>query len=120
MSESKTEGKEHEEYGNRANDGIKVTLPFGWGTVYAHGPMVIAVVLLVGAVALGLFMLRDHDIRSAERDAQMLANQVAFKDSQNESTYVLAKCLLSKEECQKVQLGMPDSLRGKIPGADRR
>ena len=44
------------QYGKRADDGVKVTTPFG--VIEAHGPMVITVVLLVCAVDAQIATLR--------------------------------------------------------------
>lgn len=114
------------DYGNRADDGIKVTTALG--TVQAHGPMVIAVILLVCAVGVIAFMQRDHDIRTQDtmrqmadlRSSQMVTvqeQQARIEKKMDNLTYAT---LLPENQKAGLRLDMPPDLRLQLLNQERR
>jgi hypothetical protein len=94
----------------------------GW-KLKATGANVTAVILVAIAVAVVAFMVRDHDVRAAERSAHVEAEVKTVRGEvqslagrMEETTYVLT---LTDDERKRLKLDMPESLR-KRTGRDPR
>lgn len=101
-----------------ADQSDEIEVKTGMGSVKASGNMVVLLVVIVaGFGALG-FMVRDSDVRQmsfvVEARAERNQQYKEQREIQTEGNFILAKCLSSREECQKLQFDMPDSLRRKI------
>ena len=103
------------QYGNRQDD-LEVKTPFGW-SVRAGGRQMTLVVIILLCCGFLAYMVRDHDLRAAERAAGLDAkaetlakNQTALVDSVDSLAFIMT---LSDEERKKLRLGMPDALRRK-------
>ena len=119
------ERHQDDQYGHRADDGVKLTTAFG--TIQAHGPMVVIVILLVCAVAVFAVMVREHDLKQTEhlsaavasRDVQlkqMDERQGKLQESMDVMVFILA---MSPEDRAKLRLDMPASLRTRLLNSER-
>lgn len=119
------QGDENRQYGNRADDGIKLTTAFG--SIQAHGPMVVALVLAVCAVVVIAFMQRDHDLRTGDTLKKMadirsdqvksLADQQArIEEKMDNLVYVIA---LPENQRAALKLNMPTALRQQLLTQER-
>lgn len=108
------------------DDDIEVRTPMGWG-VRASGRVVSMLLLVVTAVVLIAWMIRDHDIRSAgqladishERSTQMLAlatRQDKLQESMDVVIYILS---VPPEDRVKFKLDMPPQLRARLLSQER-
>lgn len=97
-------------------DRIDIKTPFG--AIKASGNMVLLLVVILAGFGVMGFMIRDSDIRQmasfVEGRTERNQQNRESAERQNEANFILAKCLSSKEECQKLQFDMPESLRRKI------
>lgn len=119
------DGATDNEYGSRADDGVKVTTPFG--TIQAHGPMVIAVVLLVCAVTLIAYMQRDHDVRTQEtlknitaaRSVQMEALAAQQTRMEERLDSLVWASMQTDAKKALINLDMPPALRRQLLSQER-
>lgn len=127
MSEHEREqNRGDNEYGDRAGDGIKVTTAYG--TIQAHGPMVIAALLMVCAVGVIAYMQRDHDMRTQEtlnrmadvRSAQMATLAEQQLRAEKKMDNLIYVTLLPDNQKAALKLDMPPDLRMQLLNQERR
>jgi hypothetical protein len=99
-----------ENYGKRKDDGLEVSGPGGW-KVKANGASVAVMVVIIGCAGAGLYFLRDHDAKAAERGATITKQVDSLKESIEVQTYVLT---LDEKQRRELRMDMPDALRRKV------
>lgn len=108
------------------DDDIEISTPLGWG-IRANGRVVTMLVLVVAAVVLLAWMIRDHDLRQTEqlkqvsdaRNGQMTmlaSRQDRLQDSMDTVIYILS---IPPEDRMKFKLDMPPALRARLLTQER-
>lgn len=90
-------------------DELEVTTQFG--SVKAGGSVVVIIIAIIVAAGLGLYMLREHDLKAAEMSNDTKKQISDLKEATNEQTFVLT---LSEKERRDLRMDMPESLRRKV------
>ena len=93
-------------------DSVDIKSPFGNIKVGGANTVLVLIVLL-GFAAIA-YMIRDHDIRSNERNQEMIVSQNKIHSSMQDMTYVLT---IPETERQRLRLSMPDGLRHRMNGS---
>lgn len=94
---------------------MELSAPSGW-KLRATGPIVSLLVVLVGGFLVVAFMVRDHDVRTAEQYVAVNKSVATLRETVEEQTYVLT---LDEKQRKDLRLDMPESLRRKTGGPAR-
>ena len=92
------------------DDKDEVEVKTSFGSIKAAGNMVIVIIVVVCASGALGYMIRDHDMRTAERSQDTRKQVTELKEAMAEQTYVLT---LDERQRKELRLDMPDSLRRK-------
>ena len=84
----------------------------------ARGRELIIVLLILLAFTFSAYLIYQHARESLEHDTNLSANQLAIQATMVELVYVTQRCAVSREECIKLNIEMPDSLRKKLKRDD--
>lgn len=105
-------------FGDREDD-VQIDTPIGW-KLKLSGRHTVVLIAIITCTAFIMWMLRDHDLRAAERSAVLTNQSNSLHETQKDLTIAVDNLvwvmLLPESERAKLKLDMPDSMRRKLSG----